>query len=205
MPQPGVAGSMQPQFVPTGQAPLNGGMPQPPILLPTGAPLLNGGVPQPALPLAQPGGGLGMLPGSFAGAAPMPAPVAAPPFGLGGLGGAPLGLPGLDMPLDAVGVGGFGAASVALSAGLGRGGDEAVSAEGGGGKGRNKTAKQQEANKIAQQRYRERKKVGRRLADGAAAGLLAGFAVFGRCAVLVRSAAGNGCPPETHKWHGWLT
>lgn len=161
VPQPGVAGGMQPQFVPTRPAPLNGGMPQPPILLPTGAPLLNGGVPQPALPLAQPGGGLGMLPGSFAGAPPMPASVAAPPFGLGGLGSAPLGMPGLDVPLDAVGVGGFGPASVALSAGLGRSGDEAVSAEGGGGgKGRNKTAKQQEANKIAQQRYRERKKVG---------------------------------------------
>lgn len=150
---------MQPQFVPAVPAALPGGG----MLLPNGAPLLNGGVPAPAMPLVQPGGGLGMLPGGFAGAAPMAAPVAAPPFGLGGLGGAPLGMPSIDLPLDPTGVGGFGTASVSLSAGLGRGGDEAASAEGGagGGKGRNKTAKQQEANKIAQQRYRERKKVGR--------------------------------------------
>ncbi len=156
VPQPGVAGAMQPQFVPTGPAPLTGGM-----LLPNGTPLLNGGAPQPGLPLGQPGGGLGMLPGGFAGAVPMAPGLAAPPFGLGGLGSAPLGMPGLDVPLDPTGVGGFGAASVSLSAGLGRGGDEAASAEGGsgGGKGRHKTAKQQEANKIAQQRYRERKKV----------------------------------------------
>ncbi|PRW58753.1 hypothetical protein C2E21_2067 [Chlorella sorokiniana] len=153
--QPGVAGGMQPQFVPTAAPPL----PAAGMLLPNGAPLLNGGAPAPSLPMVQPGGGLGMLPGGFAGAAPMPAAaVAAPPFGLGGLSGAPLGMPGLDMPLDPTGVGGFGTASVSLSAGLGRGGDEALSGEGGGGKGRNKTAKQQEANKIAQQRYRERKK-----------------------------------------------
>lgn len=160
VPQPGVAGAMQPQFVPTGPAPLTGGM-----LLPNSTPLLNGGAPQPGLPLGQPGGGLGMLPGGFAGAVPMAQVQAAPPFGLGGLGGAPLGMPGLDVPLDPTGVGGFGAASVSLSAGLGRGGDEAASAEGGsgGGKGRHKTAKQQEANKIAQQRYRERKKVGGQL------------------------------------------
>jgi hypothetical protein len=153
--QPGVAGGMQPQFVPTAAPPL----PAAGMLLPNGAPLLNDGAPAPSLPMVQPGGGLGMLPGGFAGAAPMPAAaVAAPPFGLGGLSGAPLGMPGLDMPLDPTGVGGFGTASVSLSAGLGRGGDEALSGEGGGGKGRNKTAKQQEANKIAQQRYRERKK-----------------------------------------------
>ncbi|EFN57652.1 expressed protein [Chlorella variabilis] len=100
-----------------------------------------------ALPMGMLGGG-GGLPDPYA-----PVPPATSPTPFGAPGGGPM--MGLDLQLNGGGYGGGGGAPPAAQLS----GDDS---QGGGSQGgdskHRKTAKQQEANKIAQQRYRERKK-----------------------------------------------
>lgn len=147
LPQAGVAGGMQPQYLPATAAAGQAGMM---MVGPDGS----------ALPMVAPGG-LGMMPGGY-GAAPqqlqaLQPGAGAPYVGANGLGALP-GLPGMDLGVG--GAGGYGGGvSASLSVGYTADDGGGSGPEGGGGRsGRCKTVKQQEANKVAQQRYRERKK-----------------------------------------------
>ncbi|KAL4448105.1 hypothetical protein ABPG75_005324 [Micractinium tetrahymenae] len=175
-PQAGLAGAMQPPYLPAGQMAgvqsqqgdgmmcLPGGLPG----MPMPAPQLNGGMQ--GLPGMMPaaGGINGMPAGGLPGGGQLPAlgMMGLPgglPAGYSNGGGMPgMGLPaGLDLSLDASGgLAGArpnmsGSLRPSTSAGEGSGGEGGSAAAGGK---QRKTLKQQEANKIAQQRYRERKK-----------------------------------------------